>query len=93
MMTPNYERDVGDYQLAVDMSELEKAKRLMCVIKMRDDKYLYAQKDTDEPVITEYEQLPMPWQEKLAVLQLLQDQELARDIGFRYNGSAFMIVT
>jgi len=53
---------------------------------------MYASKNAD-PIVVEYEELPVPWQEKLAVLQLLQNDELAGDIGYRHTSHTFMIVT
>jgi len=92
MTASTYERQIGDYQLALDMKELESAGRLMSIVKTRDDKYMYASKNAD-PIVVEYEELPVPWQEKLAVLQLLQNDELAGDIGYRHTSHTFMIVT
>jgi len=53
---------------------------------------MYAQKGTSEPIVADYEQLPQAWQDKIAVLQLLQDSELARDIGYRYSRHSFVII-
>lgn len=38
-----------------------------------------------------FEQLPEEVQNKIAVLQLMQDKELVLDVGFRYNDSTFLI--
>jgi hypothetical protein len=93
MSTTTYEQQIGDYELALGMQELEKAGRLMCIIKTRDDKYMHAPKGTSSPTTTEYDQLPQAWQDKIAVLQLLQDNEMARDIGYRYSSYSFIIIT
>lgn len=92
MSSTTYEKSVGDYQLALDLRELEKNDQLVPIIKTRDDKYMYAQKGTSEPIVADYEQLPQAWQDKIAVLQLLQDSELARDIGYRYSRHSFVII-
>ncbi len=39
-----------------------------------------------------FEELPRPWQDKLAVLQLMTDTELVLDVGYRLNESTFLIV-
>lgn len=42
--------------------------------------------------ILEFEQLPVDVQEKVGVLQLLQDEELVRDVGFRVNEDTFFVM-
>lgn len=41
----------------------------------------------------DFEELPDDWQNKLAVLQLMNDEELVLDVGFRYRDSVFLLVT
>ena len=39
-----------------------------------------------------YEEMPIPWQERIAVLQLITDGELVRDTGYRMNETHFRII-
>ena len=39
-----------------------------------------------------YEEMPIPWQERIAVLQLITDGELLRDTGFRLDERQFRII-
>lgn len=44
-----------------------------------------------EVVAKSFDELPTDWQEKLAVLQLMQDREIVLDVGFRYSNNSFLV--
>jgi len=39
-----------------------------------------------------FDLLPVAWQERIAVLQLMEDHEVVRDVGYRYNATHFFIL-
>ena len=52
------------------------------------------QEESDKAAVTvlEFEQLPVHIQEKIGVLQLLQDKELVKDVGLRVDESTFFVM-
>jgi hypothetical protein len=49
--------------------------------------------DSDVQLVTkEYEELSQNMQDKIAVLQLMQDNEMVRNVGFRAKAGVFLII-
>lgn len=85
-----FEKAMGEYELAADFGILFDNKETM-VVAEKDGHYVF--RDEHDVIMTvEYTNLPQAWQERIAVLQLMQDDELVRDVGYRYNDRNFMIV-
>ena len=85
-----FEKAMGEYELATDFGMLVDNKKTM-VVAEKDGRYVF--RDEHDVIMTvEYSNLPQTWQERIAVLQLMQDDELVRDVGYRYNDRNFMIV-
>jgi hypothetical protein len=86
-----FEKAMGEYELATDFEKLRDNDKTI-VIAEKDGQYIFRD-EHDVIMALEYASLPQTWQERIAVLQLMQDDELVRDVGYRYNDRNFMIVT
>ena len=89
--SPKYEEHMAQYELAMEMEQLL-ANDGMTTVCIHNGLYLYKDKQTDNIEVMEFDQLSETWQNRLAVLQLMQDGEVVRDVGFRYNDTNFHIV-
>lgn len=86
-----FEKAMGEYELASEFDNLFSSNKTI-VIAEKDGHYIF--KDEHDVIMAlEYTSLPQSWQERIAVLQLMQDDELVRDVGYRYNDKHFMIVS
>ena len=96
VLTPAFEDSMAKFQLGKAM-----AKRDYRVVMLTEDGYMMWAEDhapscTEEAkdakvLILPFDMLPPGIQDKLAVLQLMQDRELVLDVGFRYNENLFLI--
>ena len=86
-----FEKAMGEYELAYEFEFLWNEKRTI-VIAEKDGQYIFRD-EHDVIMALEYASLPQTWQERIAVLLLMEDNELVRDVGYRYNDKHFMIVT
>jgi hypothetical protein len=48
--------------------------------------------EKSEPQLVPFEALPLEWQNRLAVLQLMEDNEVVKDVGYRVDADKFLIV-
>ena len=48
--------------------------------------------EKSEPQLVPFEALPLEWQNNLAVLQLMEDGEVVKDVGYRKDADHFVIV-
>jgi hypothetical protein len=87
-----------EYLEAVDKYSLAKEVQNTDKIAMIDvgGRFAYKTMVEGEPdlqlVTKEYEELPQSMQDKIAVLQLMQDNEMVRDVGFRAKAGVFLIL-
>ena len=98
LLSDKYEVALADFELARHMRQLP----VRGVIAFRGQ-YVYM-KDGDPdpwhrgealkgvPCVAPFEELPQSWQDKIAVLQLMKNEELVLDVGYRYDESTFLIV-
>ena len=98
MSDPNYEKGMQEYNLAEEMISFEKH---LVPIVVHGNNYLYRLSTNGNPlnvfsdgatVCTTFENLPPLWQDRVAVLQLMEDREMVRGVGYRADGSAFLIL-
>lgn len=83
-----YKTHMSNYELA---NEMELKTDTVYVVD-EGGRYLCKRKDEDEIKAMAFDDLPVPWQERIAVLQLMQDHEVVRDVGYRYNSTHFYII-
>jgi hypothetical protein len=86
-----FEKAMGEYELAYEFEFLWNEKQTI-VIAEKDGQYIFRD-EHDVIMALEYASLPQTWQERIAVLVLMEDNELVRDVGYRYNDRNFMILT
>ena len=80
---------MGEYFLAYDMAHNHN-KNMHVVVAMGGNTYLF--KDGDYQLLClDFEQLPESMQNNLSVMHLMQDNEIVRDVGYRYNDTHFYI--
>ena len=96
MATDKYKKAMGEFDLAASM---DVRKDRLIVIRHKGG-YLYrapVREDEDEDkssvMFQTFEELPSLWQDRLAVLQLMEDEEVVRDVGYRRNDTHFVILT
>lgn len=93
LLSDKYEEALANYELAQQM----RLAKMKGVIAFRGQyAYLSDTANINEAAVATarpFEELPQSWQEKIAVLQLMRDNELVLDVGYRQNESTFMIVT
>jgi hypothetical protein len=96
MTSDKYHKAMSEFNLAASM-DVRKDK--LFVIRHKGG-YLYrapVREDEDEDkssvMFQTFEELPSLWQDRLAVLQLMEDEEVVRDVGYRHNDTHFVILT
>ena len=89
--SPKYEEHMSQYELAVE-TELMFSRGQMTSVAVHNGLYLYKDANTDELHAVEFDQMSEAWQNRIAVLQLMADHEVVRDVGYRYNDTNFHIV-
>jgi hypothetical protein len=91
LKSEEYGEAVDKYLLAMEVSRANK----MAVIDV-GGRFAYkamVEGESDVQLITkEYEELSQNMQDKIAVLQLMQDNEMVRDVGFRAKAGVFLII-
>ena len=97
MNDPAYEKGMQEFNLAEEMISFEK--HLIPVV-VHGHNYLYKLDDgsalptfsTGATVCTTFENLPPLWQDRIAVLQLMEDREMVRGVGYRANETGFYLL-
>jgi hypothetical protein len=96
MASDKYHKAMGEFDLAASM---DVRKDRLIVIRHKGG-YLYrapvrenGDEDKSSVMFQTFEELPSLWQDRLAVLQLMEDEEVVRDVGYRRNDTHFVILT
>jgi hypothetical protein len=84
-----YEEHMANYELANEMDNQQQANNMVYVVNHGG---LYLCKAQDDIMTLDFDSLPVAWQERIAVLQLMEDHEVVRDVGYRYNATHFFII-
>ena len=95
--TTKFEEELSKYLLAESMSK--RTYKTITVIEgdycmfAEDVNYTSPEEANKAPVLSlSFEQLPEDYQNKVAVLQLMQDNEVVLDVGFRLSETTFLVV-
>jgi hypothetical protein len=98
LLSDKYEQALADFELARTM----RVHHMRSLIAFRGQYVYLRDGDPDPwyesealkgvPCVAPFEELPQSWQDKIAVLQLMKDEELVLDVGYRMNESTFLIV-
>lgn len=96
---PKFEVALAEYMLAQHMKKLPQGTIPICLIDglyafFPDNSLLDSREKAEnfEPQLVPFEALPLEWQNNLAVLQLMENNEVIKDVGYRVDGENFMIV-
>lgn len=84
-----YEEHMARYELANEIDVHQSADNMVYVVNTGG---LYLCKAQDDIMTLDFDSLPVAWQERIAVLQLMEDHEVVRDVGYRYNSTHFYII-
>jgi len=91
LKSEEYGEAVDKYLLAMEVSRANK----MAVIDV-GGRFAYKAMVEEQPdvqlITKEYEELSQSMQDKIAVLQLMQDNEMVRNVGFRAKAGMFLIL-
>ena len=85
-----YEEALANYELSHRMRVMP----MRGIMVFRGSYVYYSDLDDGETDVrtSTFEDLPLKWQEKIAVLQLMKDTELVLDVGYRRDESTFLVV-
>jgi len=84
-----YEEHMSRYELGNEIEEHQQANNMVYVVSHGG---LYLCKAQEDIMTLDFDSLPVAWQERIAVLQLMEDHEVVRDVGYRYNATHFYII-
>jgi hypothetical protein len=89
LQSATYKQAMGEYFLARDMGAAQD-RQLTVVVALGNNQYLF--KDAEyELHCADFDTLPERMQNNLSVMHLMQDNEVVRDVGYRYNDTHFYI--
>jgi len=90
LQSDSYKQAMAEYFLSEDMMKLYGTAKLRVVVALGDNQYLF--KDEHDLLCLDFKHLPERMQNHISVLHLMQDNEIVRDVGFRYNDTHFFVV-
>jgi len=97
--TSKFEHALSEYMLAEHMRNLSQGTIPICLVDglyafFTDNTLLDSKEEAEksQPDLLPFEALPLEWQNKLAVLQLMEDNEVVKDVGYRVDADNFLIV-
>ena len=91
LRSPEFETMIGNYELGRRMEDHVTNDNVLDVV-IHDGVFVVSEPNNDTPRRMAYEEMPTPWQERIAVLQLVSDGELVRDTGYRVNETWYRII-
>jgi hypothetical protein len=100
MHNPKFEEALSRYMLAKHMLVIPQGSIPIYLMEglyafFADNELLRGPREVaekSEPQLVPFEALPLEWQNNLAVLQLMQDGEVVKDVGYRKDADHFVIV-
>jgi hypothetical protein len=100
MHNPKFEEALSQYMLAQHMRTLPQGAIPIYLMEglyafFTDGELLRGPKEVaekTEPQLVPFEALPLEWQNNLAVLQLMENNEVVKDVGYRRDADNFVIV-
>jgi len=91
LRSPEFETMIGNYELGRRMEDHVTNDNVLDIV-IHDGVFVVSEPNNDTPRRMAYEEMPTPWQERIAVLQLVSDGELVRDTGYRVNETWYRII-
>ena len=94
-----FEEALSQYMLAQHMRNLPQGTIPICLMDglyafFTDNTLLDSKEEAEksQPDLLPFEALPLEWQNRLAVLQLMENNEVVKDVGYRVDADNFLIV-
>lgn len=91
LRSPEFETMIANYELGKHLEDKANSNEVVDVV-IHDGMFVVSEPNTDVPQRMSYEEMPIPWQERMAVLQLVTDGELVRNTGYRVNEHWYRII-
>lgn len=91
LRSPEFETMIANYELGKHLEDKANSNNVVDVV-IHDGMFVVSEPNTDVPQRMSYEEMPIPWQERMAVLQLVTDGELVRNTGYRVNEHWYRII-
>jgi len=91
LRSPEFETMIANYELGRQMEDHVTNDNVLDVV-IHDGVFVVAEPNNDTPRRMAYEEMPIPWQERIAVLQLVSDGELVRDTGYKVHETWYRII-
>lgn len=91
-VSEKYEEHMSRYELGNEIEDHQQANNMVYVVNKGGLYLCKAQGDITDIMTLDFDSLPVAWQERIAVLQLMEDHEVVRDVGYRYNATHFLII-
>jgi len=91
LRSPEFETMIANYELGIELQNSSDKDNVLDVV-VHDGTFVVSEPNNNEPRRMTYEEMPIPWQERIAVLQLISDGELVRDTGCRLDERHFRII-
>ncbi len=89
LQSESYIRAMGEYFLAHNMVNTHD-KQLRVVVALGGNHYLFKDENY-ELLCLDFDQLPESMKNNVSVMHLMQDNEVVRDVGYRYNDTHFYV--
>jgi hypothetical protein len=91
LRSSEFETIIANYELGMALQDCADRNDVLDVV-IQDNTFVVSEPNEIDPRRMTYEEMPIPWQERIAVLQLITDGELVRDTGFRLDERHFRII-
>ena len=91
LRSTEFETMIANYELGASMETLASSNQVLDVV-IHDGLFIVSEINSAEHRRMAYEEMPIPWQERIAVLQLVNDHEIVRNTGYRLNETHFRII-
>jgi len=91
LRSPEFETMIGNYELGRRMEDHVTNDNVLDIV-IHDGVFVVSEPNNDTPRRMTYEEMPTPWQERIAVLQLVSDGELVRDTGYKVHETWYRII-
>jgi hypothetical protein len=91
LKSDTFKQSMAEYFLAESLAHTHGTNRLRTMVALGDNQYLY-KNDDSELVAVDFDKLPEPIQNSVSVLHLMQDNEIVRDVGYRFNDTHFYVM-
>lgn len=100
LATPKFEQALAEFKLADWFSDVFHKNKCRFIHRHEDGYMAYEDLEPDDEdqshkarvVVMQFDDLPLAVQEKLAVLQLMSDTEIVKDVGQRVDENSFWVV-